>query len=88
MLHPLTQRADCCVGAASYRVVLPAVPGEQRRRELFLCGHHFRATAAAQARSGACVYDARGHLVAGPVPVAVPDAPDLRLFSHAGPPAP
>lgn len=54
--------ADCCPAPAAYRVVLPRRPGGAPR-ELYLCGHHRRATVAAQERCGAAVFDSRGQLV-------------------------
>lgn len=57
------QRADCCIAAAAYRVVLPATATQPGPGELLLCGHHFRRSRAALVRRGATVYDEHGDLV-------------------------
>lgn len=54
-----TMRADCCVAAAAYLVVLPATSGRPRESELLLCGHHFRAGKEGLRRAKATAYD--GH---------------------------
>lgn len=58
------ERADCCPGAAAYRIVLPRADGRAGRRELLLCAHHYRSGRAGLERTAAAVFDVRGRLVA------------------------
>jgi hypothetical protein len=60
----IAARADCCIGQPLYRVALVPEGGEPS--DLLLCGHHYRASSARLAASGAHVVDASGH----PVPPA------------------
>lgn len=59
-----SQSSDCCPGRAAFRVVLPATDSRPHPGELFLCGHHFRASRDGLERAGATVYDSLGRLVA------------------------
>lgn len=63
-----TERADCCIAGAAYRVVLPANSGRARAGELRLCGHHYRRSAAALRRLDAAVYDDANRLVGSAPP--------------------
>lgn len=58
------QRADCCVGNAAFRVVLPPRGGRRRPAELLLCAHHQRSSLGTLAQLGASVFDDQGRLVA------------------------
>ena len=58
--------ADCCIARATYHVVLPPSGSRPRAAHLMLCANHYRKCAGALCQSGADVYSADGHLVAGP----------------------
>ena len=58
-----TRRADCCVGAAAYRAMLPVTESRHQVAELLLCPHHFRRSQIGLARAGAAVFDTRNRLV-------------------------
>ena len=60
---PVTGRADCCPAAAAVRVVMPI---RSSRTNLLLCGHHFRASHATLAATGASVYDCANRLIWSP----------------------
>ena len=60
---PVTGRADCCPAAAAVRVVMPI---RSSRTNLLLCGHHFRASHARLAATGASVYDCANRLIWSP----------------------
>jgi hypothetical protein len=59
-----SQRADCCVAAAAYRVLLPPTRTRSRASELLLCGHHYRQSRAALRPRGAAVFDTSNRLIA------------------------
>jgi len=52
------RRADCCIAAPAYRVVLPATTQRPEPAELLLCGHHTRSSLAALNSIRAGVFDA------------------------------
>lgn len=56
-------RADCCIAKAAYLVVLPATTQRPRPSELFLCGHHFRATKQGLRRSNATAFDGQTNMM-------------------------
>jgi hypothetical protein len=60
----VSDRADCCVATAAYRVVLPATAERRGPAELLLCGHHTRTGWPALARLNAAVFDGGNRLVA------------------------
>ena len=60
---PVTGRADCCPATAAVRVVMPV---RATRTNLLLCGHHFRASYATLAATGASVYDSTNRLIWSP----------------------
>jgi hypothetical protein len=61
---PITnQRADCCIAAAAYLVVLPAGRTRPHAGELLLCAHHYRVSAENLVKAHAVVYDATHHRV-------------------------
>lgn len=57
------QRADCCVAAAVYRVVLPVTERRARPTELLLCAHHYRSARATLSEGRAAIFDAEHRLV-------------------------
>ena len=57
-------RADCCSAPPAYLVFLRPTIARPVRSELFLCGHHFRAHAAALGHAGAVGFDLAGCAVA------------------------
>ena len=59
----VTGRADCCPATAAVRVVMPV---RVARTNLLLCGHHFRASYATLAATGASVYDCTNRLIWSP----------------------
>lgn len=62
-VRSLSWRADCCSAPAPYRIVFRrgATAGPA---ELYLCGHHYRASTATLLALQASVYDERGRLLA------------------------
>jgi hypothetical protein len=50
-----TGRSCCCVAKPQVKVVMPATATRPHPVELWLCGHHYRASQAALARAGAAV---------------------------------
>jgi len=59
-----SQRADCCIAAAAYRVILPATLARPRPAELLLCRHHYRCSRTALTEAGAAVFDTDNRLIA------------------------
>jgi hypothetical protein len=59
-----TQRADCCVASAAYRVLLPATPSRNQPSELLLCSHHYHSSQATLVHTRVRVFDARNRPVA------------------------
>jgi hypothetical protein len=59
---PLTfaDRACCCPARPVVTVVMPPSAARPHPVDLLLCGHHYRACAAALAAAGATVYDETG----------------------------
>ncbi|HEV7192337.1 MAG TPA: hypothetical protein VGN35_03955 [Jatrophihabitantaceae bacterium] len=58
------QSADCCLAAPMFRAVLPPTQSRTGTAEVFLCGHHRRASEISLWASGAAIFDAAGRLVA------------------------
>jgi hypothetical protein len=50
-------RACCCPARPVVKVVIPPVPGRPHPVDLWLCGHHYRASRAALLLAGASVED-------------------------------
>jgi hypothetical protein len=59
----LVAESDCCIARPGYRVVLRPKDGGDPQ-ELYLCGHHYRASTAALLVSQATVYDSANRLIA------------------------
>lgn len=57
------QRADCCVGRAAYRVIVPPSRNRPRATRLLLCSHHFRASRTGLAHACVDVYNSCDRLV-------------------------
>ena len=60
----LTERADCCIARPSYRVLFPSGGDRVRPTELYLCGHHYRASTPGLLLSRVTVYDSANRLIA------------------------
>jgi hypothetical protein len=58
-------RACCCAAQPAVVVVMPPGGGRQAATDLLLCGHHYRASKAALAATGATILDMRGCPLAG-----------------------
>jgi hypothetical protein len=56
-------RACCCTARPKVVAVLPPTATRPHQVDLLLCGHHYRAAAAALADKGAAVYDKTGALI-------------------------
>lgn len=54
---PAPSRACCCPARPAVKVVMPPAPGRPHPVDLWLCGHHHRASRQALAAAGARVYD-------------------------------
>lgn len=50
-------RSCCCPARPAVKIIMPAVPGRQHPVDLWLCGHHYRASSAALLVAGAEVED-------------------------------
>ena len=50
-------RACCCPARPMVKVMMPPVPGRAHPIDLWLCGHHYRASLAALRAAGATVED-------------------------------
>jgi hypothetical protein len=61
--HPLPLRADCCSSRPAVRVVLPPRAARSEKSELFLCGHHHRASSESLRSAGAVSFTATGALI-------------------------
>ncbi len=57
------QRACCCTAAPAVIAVMPPSPGRPHSTELFLCGHHYRASRRSLEAAGAVVLDMDGRPV-------------------------
>ncbi len=53
-------RACCCLAPPAVVVIIPPANGRQAGTDLLLCGHHYRASMAALAATGATVLDMKG----------------------------
>ena len=58
-------RACCCAAQPAVVAVLPAGNGRPAETDLLLCGHHYRASKATLAATGATILDVRGGELAG-----------------------
>ena len=50
-------RSCCCPARPVVKVIMPAAPGRPNPVDLWLCGHHYRASRAALLAAGADVED-------------------------------
>jgi hypothetical protein len=48
-------RSCCCLAKPQVKVIMPATPTRPHPVDLWLCGHHYRASQAALAEAGAAV---------------------------------
>ncbi len=53
----IPSRACCCPGRPVVKVIMPPTPGRPHPVDLWLCGHHYRASQVALLRAGAQVED-------------------------------
>jgi hypothetical protein len=53
----IPSRACCCPGRPVVKVILPPAPGRPHPVDLWLCGHHYRASCAALLAANAEVED-------------------------------
>jgi hypothetical protein len=60
-------RSCCCPGRPVVKVIMPPTPGRDHPVDLWLCGHHYRASLAALLGAGANVEDLTT-TAGGPVP--------------------
>lgn len=60
-------RACCCPAAPMVRVVMPETADRPCSVDLYLCGHHYRASRDALAAAHASVYDSHGRIDQFPV---------------------
>jgi hypothetical protein len=51
----IPSQACCCPARPMVKVLMPSAPGRPRPVELWLCGHHYRASRAALLLANACV---------------------------------
>lgn len=70
----LAAHADCCIGRALYRVVLPPTGQRTQPAELLLCAHHLRQSRARLLEQGATIYNQYG------TPL---DTEPQRMYEHA-----
>jgi len=54
---PAPTRACCCPARPMVKVVMPPAPGRPHALDLWLCGHHYRASRQALAAAGARACD-------------------------------
>jgi len=52
-------QADCCPARPMFKIVIPPAATRTRPADLWLCGHHYRASRAALNSAGAHVYPLR-----------------------------
>lgn len=62
--HYWQRDADCCAAHPTFRVVFRREDPDAAPAELFLCGHHYRASTAQLLERRASVYDAAHRLLA------------------------
>lgn len=53
----IPSRSCCCPGRPVVKVIMPPAPGRSHSVDLWLCGHHYRASRAALLLAGARVED-------------------------------
>jgi len=58
-------RSCCCPGRPAVKVIMPPAPGRPHPVDLWLCGHHYRASCAALLLAGAQVEDLNARREAG-----------------------
>ena len=56
----IPSRACCCPARPVVRITMPPAPGRAEPVDLWLCGHHYRASIAALCAAGAVVEDLTG----------------------------
>ena len=59
-----SDRACCCPAQPAVIVIMPPGSGRPATTDLLLCGHHYRASKAALAATGATILDIRGYRLA------------------------
>ncbi len=60
----LAGHACCCEARPAVAVIMPPAPGRPHPTDLLLCGHHYRNSQTALARTGAAVFTLAGAAVA------------------------
>jgi hypothetical protein len=53
---PVPDRACCCAAKPLVKVIMPVTPARPRPVDLWLCGHHWRASGEALAAAGASAH--------------------------------
>jgi len=53
----IPSRSCCCLAHPAVKVIMPPTAGRRHSVDLWLCGHHYRASAATLARAGAVIED-------------------------------
>lgn len=67
----IPSKACCCPGRPVVRVIMPPAPGRIHPVDLWLCGHHHRASRAALLLAGARVEE-----------LTAPPAPDIEILAE------
>ena len=67
----IPSRACCCPGWPVVKVIMPPAPGRIRPVDLWLCGHHYRASHAALLLADARVEE-----------LTAPPAPDIEILAE------
>ena len=74
----LAGHACCCEARPAVAVIMPPAAGRSHPTDLLLCGHHYRQSQLALARTGAAVFTVAGAAVAAGDQWTVGAEPDRR----------